>query len=47
MYSAVGNSGKYLHQAVMEQIDSKTALDNIANEQQAVIDTAYPNRPDK
>ena len=39
--------GKYLHLAVIGQMDSKTALDNIANEQQAVINTAYPNGPDQ
>jgi len=39
--------GKYLNLAVTGQMDSKSALDNIAREQQAVIDRAYPNGPQK
>jgi len=34
--------GKYLHLAITGQMDSKTALDHIAAEQQALIDAAYP-----
>lgn len=37
--------GKYLNLAVTGQMSSKDALDNIAKEQQAVIDQAYPNGP--
>ena len=39
--------GKYLNLAVTGQMSSKEALDSIAKEQQAVIDKAYPNGPQK
>ena len=35
--------GEYLNLAISGQMDAKEALDNIATEQQAVLDKAYPN----
>jgi multiple sugar transport system substrate-binding protein len=41
----LGIQGEYLNLAISGQMDAKEALDKIAEEQQAVLDKAYPDGP--